>query len=214
MSSVSAGVDPRTGSFSASITLPTGAANDLRGPISQLRLGYSPLMTEDQGFGLGWGLGTTSWDGASQQLQLNSGERFRGEIVGQGMRFPDVRLPVVTVTVQRQEMWVRHNDGTSERLTPLAGHPSLWVVRTLVGADGSALNFDWRSIGNAAYLQHVSDAQGRVVVALDYEGPTRLTLQPGTPSQVVMTFLRISGQLRRVTVDGLPNNGWQFDYST
>ncbi|OKA25909.1 hypothetical protein BOH74_07745, partial [Pseudomonas versuta] len=86
MSSVSAGVDPRTGAFSASISLPTGAANDLRGPISQLRLGYSPLMTEDQGFGLGWGLGTTSWDGASQQLQLNSGERFRGEIVGQGMR--------------------------------------------------------------------------------------------------------------------------------
>ena len=116
MSSISAGVDPRTGMFSASITLPTGAANDLRGPISQLRLGYSPLMTDDQGFGLGWMLGTTSWDGASQQLQLNSGERFRGEIVGQNMRFPDVRLPVVTVTVQRQEMWVRHNDGTSERL--------------------------------------------------------------------------------------------------
>ncbi len=215
MSSISAGVDPRTGMFSASVTLPTGAANDLRGPISQLRLGYSPLMTEDQGFGLGWMLGTTSWDGASQQLQLNSGERFRGEIVGQNMRFPDVRLPVVTVTVQRQEMWVRHNDGTCERLIPLAGHPSLWVVSTLVGADGSALSFDWRSIGNAAYLQKVSDAQGRTVVALSYEGQqTHLTLQPDTPSQMVMTFQRISGQLRRVTVDGLPDNGWQFDYST
>ena len=95
-------------------------------------------------------LGTTSWDGASQQLQLNSGERFCGEIVGQNLRFPDVRVPVVTVTVQRQEMWVRHNDGTCERLIPLAGHPSLWVVSTLVGADGSALGFDWRSIGNAA----------------------------------------------------------------
>ncbi len=215
MSSISAGVDPRTGMFSASVTLPTGAANDLRGPISQLRLGYSPLMTDDQGFGLGWMLGTTSWDGASQQLQLNSGERFRGEIVGQNMRFPDVRLPVVTVTVQRQEMWVRHNDGTSERLIPLAGHPSLWVVSTLVGADGSALSFDWRSIGNAAYLQQVSDAQGRIVVGLSYEGlQTHLTLQPDTPSQMVMTFQRISGQLRRVTVDGLPDNGWQFDYST
>ena len=215
MSSISAGVDPRTGMFSASVTLPTGAANDLRGPISQLRLGYSPLMTDDQGFGLGWMLGTTSWDGASQQLQLNSGERFRGEIVGQNMRFPDVRLPVVTVTVQRQEMWVRHNDGTSERLIPLAGHPSLWVVSTLVGADGSALSFDWRSIGNAAYLQKVSDAQGRTVVGLSYEGlQTHLTLQPDTPSQMVMTFQRISGQLRWVTVDGLPDNGWQFDYST
>ena len=215
MSSISAGVDPRTGMFSASVTLPTGAANDLRGPISQLRLGYSPLMTDDQGFGLGWMLGTTSWDGASQQLQLNSGERFRGEIVGQNMRFPDVRLPVVTVTVQRQEMWVRHNDGTSERLIPLAGHPSLWVVSTLVGADGSALSFDWRSIGKAAYLQKVSDAQGRTVVALSYEGlQTHLTLQPDIPSQMVMTFQRISGQLRRVTVDGLPDNGWQFDYST
>ena len=215
MSSISAGVDPRTGMFSASVTLPTGAANDLRGPISQLRLGYSPLMTDDQGFGLGWMLGTTSWDGASQQLQLNSGERFRGEIVGQSMRFPDVRLPVVTVTVQRQEMWVRHNDGSSERLIPLAGNPSLWVVSTLVGADGSALSFDWRSIGNAAYLQKVSDTQGRTVVALSYEGQqTHLTLQPDTPSQMVMTFQRISGQLRRVTVDGLPDNGWQFDYST
>ena len=166
MSSISAGVDPRTGAFSASNSLPTGAANDLRGPVSQLRLSHSPLMTADQGFGQGWMLGTASWDGASQQLQLNSGERFRGEIVGQNMRFPDVRLPVVTVTVQRQEMWVRHNDGTSERLIPLAGNPSLWVVSTLVGADGSALSFDWRSIGNAAYLQKVSNAQGRTVVAL------------------------------------------------
>lgn len=30
MSSISAGVDARTGAFSASITLPAGAANDLR----------------------------------------------------------------------------------------------------------------------------------------------------------------------------------------
>ncbi|NBF16954.1 hypothetical protein GV729_16955 [Pseudomonas sp. Fl4BN2] len=214
MSSISAGVDPRTGAFSASVSLPTGAANDLRGPISQLHLSHSPLMAEDQGFGQGWMLGTTSWDGASQQLQLNSGERFRGEIVGQSMRFPDVRLPVVAVTVQRQEMWVRHNDGTCERLAPLPGHASLWVVSTLVGADGSALNFDWRSVGNAAYLQKVSDAQGRTVLALSYEGQqTRLTLQPDTPAQVVMSFHRVSGQLRRVTVDGLPDSGWQFEYS-
>ncbi|MCH4868515.1 RHS repeat-associated core domain-containing protein [Pseudomonas sp. TMW22089] len=214
MSSISAGVDPRTGAFSASITLPTGAANDLRGPISQLRLSHSPLMGEDQGFGLGWMLGTTSWDGASQQLQLNSGERFRGEIVGQNMRFPDVRLPVVAVAVQRQEMWVRHNDGSCERLIPLPGHASLWVVSTLVGADGSALNFDWRSVGNGAYLQKVSDARGRTVLALSYEGQqTRLTLQPDTPAQVVMSFHRVSGQLRRVTVDGLPDSGWQFEYS-
>ncbi|RUT30778.1 hypothetical protein WG29040_24010, partial [Pseudomonas sp. PAMC 29040] len=214
MSSISAGVDPRTGAFSASISLPTGAANDLRGPISQLRLSHSPLMAEDQGFGLGWMLGTTSWDGASQQLQLNSGERFRGEIVGQSMRFPDVRLPVVAVTVQRQEMWVRHNDGSCERLIPLPGHVSLWVVSTLVGADGSALTFDWRSVGNAAYLQKVSDDQGRTVLALAYEGvTTHLTLQPDTPAQVVMSFHRVSGQLRRVTVDGLPDSGWQFEYT-
>ncbi|MGG3797456.1 hypothetical protein ABEU86_24775, partial [Pseudomonas paraversuta] len=214
MSSISAGVDPRTGAFSASISLPTGAANDLRGPVSQLRLSHGPLMTADQGFGLGWMLGTTSWDGASQQLQLNSGERFRGEIVGQSMRFPDVRLPVVAVTVQRQEMWVRHNDGTCERLAPLPGHASLWVVSTLVGADGSALNFDWRSVGNAAYLQKISDAQGRTVLALAYEGvTTHLTLQPDTPSQVVMSFHRVSGQLRRVTVDELPDSGWQFEYT-
>ncbi|WP_165878391.1 hypothetical protein, partial [Pseudomonas sp. PAMC 29040] len=214
MSSISAGVDPRTGAFSASISLPTGAANDLRGPIGQLHLSHSPLMAADQGFGLGWMLGTTSWDGASQQLQLNSGERFRGEIVGQSMRFPDVRLPVVTVTVQRQEMWVRHNDGSCERLIPLAGHPSLWVVSTLVGADGSALTFDWRSVGNGAYLQKVSDAQGRTVLALAYEGvTTHLTLQPDTPAQVVMSFHRVSGQLRRVTVDGLPDSGWQFEYT-
>ena len=214
MSSISAGVDPRTGAFSASITLPTGAANDLRGPIGQLHLSHSPLMTADQGFGLGWMLGTTSWDGASQQLQLNSGERFRGEIVGQNMRFPDVRLPVIAVTVQRQEMWVRHNDGSCERLIPLPGHASLWVVSTLVGADGSALNFDWRSVGNAAYLQKVSDARGRTVLALTYEGvTTRLTLQPDTTAQVVMSFHRVSGQLRRVTVDGLPDNGWQFEYT-
>ncbi|NNG65405.1 hypothetical protein HKD51_27905, partial [Pseudomonas fragi] len=42
---------------------------------------------------------------------------------------------------------------------------------------------------------------------------THLTLQPDTPSQVVMSFHRVSGQLRRVTVDGLPDSGWQFEYT-
>ncbi|MCF5495848.1 hypothetical protein, partial [Pseudomonas syringae] len=56
LSFVQAGVDPRTGQYSCSISLPELKANHLCGPIVPLSLGFSPMNSRDTGFGKGWGL--------------------------------------------------------------------------------------------------------------------------------------------------------------
>ncbi|WP_213877013.1 RHS repeat-associated core domain-containing protein [Pseudomonas sp. dw_358] len=158
----------------------------------------------------------TSWDSSTRHLQLSSGERFKGEIVAETMRFADARLPAVDVTVKRQEMWVRHDDGSCERLAPLAGLTRLWVVTALVGADGSALQFEWRALGNAAMLQGIKDDSGRSVLQFTYDPgkiqPTQVSFQPGTTAAAQVFFYRTGGWLRRVTVEGLTEDGWRFEY--
>lgn len=55
-SHISGAVDPRTGMYSASIDLPTGNGNRLRGPHLEFRLSYSALNPNEDGFGVGWRL--------------------------------------------------------------------------------------------------------------------------------------------------------------
>lgn len=217
LSAIDASVDPRTGLYSASVSLPIGAANQLRGPEYSLRLSFSALNAHDTGFGQGWALSATTWDSAAKCLQLSSGERLRSEISGETMSFPDTPLPGVKVVVNRDEMWVRHNDGKTECLSRLPGHASLWTTDTLSGADGSALHFEWVAIAGVQYLNAIKDATGRTIVSCVYDGqqtqPTQLTFQPGTPAQKIVSFYRTGNELRRIEVDALSNTGWRFEYT-
>ena len=77
MSFVQSGVDPRTGQYTVSITLPDIKTNGLRGPGFPLALNYNPLNTQDSGFGLGWNLGLSQYTPGSQILALSTGETFK-----------------------------------------------------------------------------------------------------------------------------------------
>ena len=77
LSFVETGVDPRTGLYTCSLSLPELQCNDLCGPNLPLRLGYSPLNTSDSGFGKGWTLQLSQYNTRNSVVSLASGETFK-----------------------------------------------------------------------------------------------------------------------------------------
>jgi RHS repeat-associated protein len=77
MSAIKNGVDPRTGLYTVSVSLPEVQTNDLRGPGFNLALTYSPLNTQDSGYGYGWNLQLSQYTPGKQMLSLSTGETFK-----------------------------------------------------------------------------------------------------------------------------------------
>ncbi|KPX08016.1 hypothetical protein [Pseudomonas savastanoi] len=82
MSCLKSGVDPRTGLYNISISMPELQSNDLRGPGFRLDLSYSQLNTLDSGYGKGWNLQVSQYNPATQILSLSTGETFRVDGTG------------------------------------------------------------------------------------------------------------------------------------
>jgi hypothetical protein len=51
---LSSGVDPRTGMFTANLKIFGSVLHKSSGQGLQLSIGYSPMNTQDSGFGRGW----------------------------------------------------------------------------------------------------------------------------------------------------------------
>lgn len=76
---VQTGVDPRTGQYTVAIKLPELKANALQGPDFELSLFYTPLNTEDSGFGKGWNmqLSQVRKTQGSEVVTVSSGETYQ-----------------------------------------------------------------------------------------------------------------------------------------
>ncbi|WP_264237294.1 hypothetical protein, partial [Pseudomonas sp. BT-42-2] len=77
MSFLQSGVDPRTGQYTVSLTLPQVAANALLGPSLPLALFFNPLNQQDTGYGKGWNLQLSQFTPDTQVVALHTGESFK-----------------------------------------------------------------------------------------------------------------------------------------
>jgi len=73
------GVDPRTGQYTITVTLPELKTYYLNGPTLPLAIAFSPLSRIDRGFGYGWNLQLTEYDVTTQIISLHSGETYKVE---------------------------------------------------------------------------------------------------------------------------------------
>lgn len=77
ISAIKSGVNPRTGLFNVSLPLISLRTGDLAGPGLALNLSYSPLSSEDEGFGRGFTLNLSRYDSRARKLYLSTGEEYR-----------------------------------------------------------------------------------------------------------------------------------------
>lgn len=209
---VSAGVDPRTGLYSASISLPGGVANALCGPNPDLTLRYSALNPLNQGFGQGWSLVLSTWDPSTQHLSLATGESFRGEPNGSGdYRFLDCKLPTFRLRPSgRDELLLIHKNGMTERL---AYQGDRFVPVEIRSAEGHSVYLEYVIVGSPR-LNRIRDSQQELLTIKEETLDTVVALWPTGPSPAVVKFRRWGERLSEVILPGADEPKWTFDYQS
>lgn len=74
---IQSGVDPRTGSYSCSLSLSELLANYLCGPSLPLILSFNSFENRNIGFGAGWSMRMSSYTSTTHTLSLSSGVTYR-----------------------------------------------------------------------------------------------------------------------------------------
>ncbi len=229
-SNISGAVDPRTGMYSASIDLPVGKGNRLRGPGFGFRLRYSPLSNVDHGFGEGWLLGMTELDLGSNMLTLDSGDTHRISWLfpGDAAQFPDRKLESFRLTPgpDKASATLEHATGVVEYLEKMQHDPSIMRTVRIASPSGDALHLAW-TLGphGTVVLAGITDDEGTVLLGIDYPDlrQIRLHLATGLTEPLEVVFERQGAQLQRVRIPAIArlNEGpkltdeeplWAFGY--
>ncbi len=217
LSAVHTGVDPRTGMYSCTVSLPGVAANALCGPTVGLGLGFSALNPVDAGFGVGWALATTHYDTRRKRLSLSTGESFRVDtFVNDRATFTDRKLRTFDLIREGFDGDYRivHKSGMSERLRADAGSDGVAVLREVRSPEGHAVTLEQSATNGVVKLRKVIDGTGRVLLAVDYDqdGTTVVRLQPDTARAAAFSFRFANGRLAELALPDGYGDGWLFSY--
>ncbi|MFD7415513.1 RHS repeat-associated core domain-containing protein [Kitasatospora purpeofusca] len=179
-SSVSGGVDPRTGLYNVRIVLGRLVGNRNLGPSLPLALGYSPLDGTDLGFGRGFSPGLTTYDTDNALLALSTGERYK--VVETGTEVLPQQKKLDTVRIGKDEdgdfYRIVHKSGEVEILTGPQNAFGLKVPTALLTPAGHRLTLSW----------DFGEAQPRLLAVAD-ESDTLLTVDLDDAARHVLRVL-------------------------
>lgn len=217
LTAVTTGVDPRTGMYSCSISLPGVAANNLCGPTLGLSLRFSMLNPVDAGFGIGWSLTTTRYDTVRRRLSLSSGESFLVDdfdFASDTATFKDRKLRSFDLIRESSgDYRVVHKAGHSEHLTVLSGSDGVAVLHELRSPEGYVVKLDQQAAGGVVKLREIIDGTGRVLLSVDYElDHTEVTMHPASLQAVTFAFRFSNDWLTAVDLPKGYGDGWVFGY--
>lgn len=196
------GVEPRTGTYTCSLTLGELRSNFLQGPSLPIRLFFNPMQAHDGGFGKGWSLALTQYDVPRGLLTLAGGERYQAKQTPSGLILDELKLKTFRVLCPKPGRFdVVHKSGLIEELEVYAGS-ELAVPKRIVSANGAAILFDYQSMGGQPALSAVRDASRTLLSIERTPGQVTLTLYPGSECAAPFTLKR-SGE--RVNAVQLPD---------
>ncbi len=216
MSYLHSDVDPRTGQYTLSISLPELKSNALCGPDLPLRLDFSPLDPNDSGYGVGWNLSLSQYDPDTFMLSLQSGETYK--VTGSGDE-PDIK--------ERKLLGFRffdHHDGTYRIVhksglveilrTLSSGGQRIALPQQIHAASGHRLDLEYEAFGNHQRLKGVRDQRGELLRLL--RSPSALTILASPFSDVPGKRVVMSMSAGQVTEIILPTTdlaSWRLRYN-
>ncbi|PHM74691.1 RHS repeat-associated core domain-containing protein [Xenorhabdus kozodoii] len=212
-------VDPRTGLFTYTLLVARLTGSHHLGPAQTLALAYSPLNTDNQGFGRGFSLGLTQYDSQQRLLSLSTGERYKVEEYTDRVYLKQYKQDAVRFEkdVARNVYRVIHKSGTVEVLTGPDNAYRLKVPTQLFTPLGHCLTLDWAGKdGDALNLTTITDDTGKVLLTVHYEhgSYTRFTVWPDT-TEAYDIRLRFEND-SVVQVEKIPHTGqalaWSLGY--
>jgi RHS repeat-associated protein len=204
--------------YTCTISLPGVAANNLCGPTWGVSVAFSPLNATDVGFGIGWSLTTTRYDGPRKRLSLSSGESFVVDtFVDNKATFKDRKLRTfdfIKVGVDGDYRIV-HKSGMTELLKVLPGSDGIAALHEVRSPEGYAVMLDVTATNGVVRLRGIVDGTGRRLLDVTYErSQTVITLQPGTAQAAAFTFRLVNDRLVGIDLPEGYGDGWLFGYES
>jgi RHS repeat-associated protein len=224
MSAIKNGVDPRTGLYTISVSLPKIQTNDLRGPEFHLALDYSPLNTQDSGYGYGWNLQLSQYTPGKQILSLSTGETFKvtgsdsasGQLVMKEKKLDTFHFYQESSTRYR----VMHKSGMVEILEVQGSTQNRVALPVEIHSPtGHKVTLGYKTFsGDHRILDWVKDDSGQTLLKMNRDSAfIEMLLHPvggpdgGPLARFVMTLGASTRYVTRIT---LPDNqaSWRFEY--
>ncbi|PBQ20123.1 sugar-binding protein [Pseudomonas congelans] len=233
MSCLKSGVDPRTGLYNVSINLPELQGNDLLGPGITPALSYSPLNTQDSGYGLGWGLQLSHYNPGTNILSLSTGETFciDGSAGSKGSE-RTTRVGRLTMSEQKLDTFhfykldetrfrVVHKSGLTEILeVHRSGDKRMaWPVR-IIAPSGHSLRLEHKPFNSTQFmLESIKDDQDQPLLNIIRSSTSvEITLYPeaatedGQLARFVMSLTGTDKRVSRITLPTENAASWRFEY--
>lgn len=218
LSSVGSGVDPRTGQFTCSISLPELRANSLAGPVVPLELTFNPLNTSDPGFGVGWNLRLSSYSPGTGMLSLYTGETFKVTGSGPEPAVSEKKLDTFHFYNDDNGIYrVVHKSGLVEILQDTGvSTDRMALPQTLISPEGRRLFFHYDVFAGTRTLTSVSDEQRKLLTISRDGNLVFLRLHP-TAEMPVEFRLELTGsgddtRLNRLVLPASDAASWRFNY--
>lgn len=234
-SHISANVDTRTGTYTASVELTTGEGNLLRGPHFVFRLVFNPFSARNDGVGAGWELDVSRMDREPTitLLSVGGGEVHRVETLdgGQPARFPDRKLDSfrMTPSADSSTATIEHVTGMVEELRSVVGEPGRVLrLHRIAQPNGDALELKWAIPPSTGIVSLVSVVDADQTELLNIQYPNSrdivLTLRRGGGDSLELHFMREGPLLTRIsmptlyalnarTVAAEEQASWEFGYT-
>lgn len=220
-----AGVDSRTGLFTASFSFPNVRTHDLAGPEIPLQLTFSPLKTQNDGYGVGWSLPFTEYQPSTQIVSVHSGETFKVTGNYSDEREPD-RLKMKEQKIQHFKLYkltgdplgdfkVVHKSGQVEILKLTGTTPQIAMPVKIYSEQGHEVTLTYQSGGQGRMLSRVSDPQGVLleVVRNLTASTVEIRVRPVQGVPLAVFILQLEGdRMTRVTLPTANKAGWRFLY--
>lgn len=219
MSFLENGVDPRTGQYTVSITLPDVKTNGLRGPGVPLVLTFNPLNTQDSGFGMGWNLQLSQYTPGNQILSLSSGETFKvTDSIGDRLLMKEQKLDSFHFYKQDDTHYrVMHKSGLVEILEVRGSTGNLVALpRHIFAPEGHSVMLDYKPFSSThQMLSSITDDSGQTLLSVNRETGTvnvQLHAAEGPPVQFVMTLGGSDNHVLRIALPTENAASWRFTY--
>lgn len=147
LGAVSSGVDTRTGIYSVHLTLAKLTVNNGLGPDFDLILRYSPLSSENYGFGKGFSIGVTAYNRGTKTLKLYTGEQYKilesdgseNKVIILGQKICHFTF----TKISNNQYVVSYKDGRKEYLKGAGDSFDIKITHQILSPTRQGILFDW-----------------------------------------------------------------------
>ncbi|KAF3204771.1 hypothetical protein TWF106_001420 [Orbilia oligospora] len=208
------GVDPRTGQYTCSVDVFDAPSKALNCPPLVLRLNFSPLGSEDVGFGKGWSFNLSTYQHRqSKQISLSTGEHYQVTETSNGLSVKDKKLKSFLMEKMDDGNYkIVHKSGDVEILSNRNNTYNVSVPIRLYTASGRVLHLTWVRSGDIPKLAKISDGKYELM-RVDYnDANTKVVHAPGSSEESTLTFKLRDSHLIAVQLPLNNAPSWTFEY--